>query len=62
MQALYGLTATPTQVTIGCLNLQSYSHTVNLLEQIKLIAAGTGDPSQVVYFDILDTIGVKCSR
>ena len=62
MQALFGLTETPTQVTIGCLNLQSYSRTVNLLEQIHLIATGTGDARQVVHFDLLDAIGVKCAR
>jgi hypothetical protein len=62
MRALFGLTATPAQVTLGCLNLQDYTHTVRLLEQIKLISEGTGDPRQVVRFDILDAIGVQCVR
>ena len=62
MQALFGLTATPAPVTLGCLNLQDYSRTVDLLEQIKLIPKGTGDFRQVVHFDILDAIGVHCVR
>jgi hypothetical protein len=62
MRGLFGLTETPAPVTIGCLNLQNYSRTVKLLEQIELIAAGTGEAHQVVHFDILDAIGVKCTR
>jgi NitT/TauT family transport system substrate-binding protein len=62
IQALFGLTATPAPVTIGCLNLQNYSRTVKLLEQIELIAAGTAETRQVVHFDILDAIGLQCPR
>jgi hypothetical protein len=62
MRGLFGLTETPAPVTIGCLNLQNYSRTVKLLEQIELIATGTGEAHQVVHFDILDAIGVKCTR
>jgi hypothetical protein len=62
LRALFGLTATPAQVTLGCLNLQDYARTVHLLEQIKLVSEGTGDPRQVVRFDILDAIGVQCVR
>jgi hypothetical protein len=47
---------------LGCLNLQGYTRMVHLLKQIKLISAGTGDPRQVVRFDILDANGVQCVR
>lgn len=62
IMALFGRTETPAPATLGCLNLLHYTSTVTLLEQIKFIAAGTGDPRQVVSFDILDAIGVKCTR
>lgn len=58
--SLYGFTSTPNATTYGCLSADDYGHTVQLLESIGLINAGTGDPANVVSDAVLGAIGTEC--